>query len=262
VSNDGGHARSPGSYGTDCQYSYCVPNGGTTPTLHLAASDTYNGQPVLEADFAAASSAYSCGCARGGGQFYQHLYDSTTTVDAGNPGLGVLTPLSRTDLANSMTLHLRYYFKLPTTWDNGQAAKMVAGLYGGTEGGESGFNHGLGSFSTRYMERGGKGEIYLYTSCAGGAGADLSSGAFTYPADGQWHYLEQEVNRAGTGTVTVWFDGKQVLSDPMGCNISTIPFGGIFFSTFYGGHASSWGPKTKTSYETANYELSPNYIGP
>jgi hypothetical protein len=40
----------------------------------------------------------------------------------------------------------------------------------------------------------------------------------------------------------------------------TTPFGGIIFSTFYGGHASSWGPKVNTTIEWADFTIDTKFI--
>jgi hypothetical protein len=62
------------------------------------------------------------------------------------------------------------------------------------------------------------------------------------------------VNRSKQ-TITVWYDGKQVCSTKVS-GISTIPFTGVFFSTFYGGHEKSWGPKKTTHSYFANFSVS------
>jgi len=45
--DDNGSARSPDNYGEDCLYDYCVPLGGTTPTLSLSTDTSPAGNPVL-----------------------------------------------------------------------------------------------------------------------------------------------------------------------------------------------------------------------
>ncbi|MEZ0093441.1 discoidin domain-containing protein [Streptacidiphilus sp. EB129] len=202
---------------------------------------------ALQVTYGAGSSANSCGnCPNpGGGQFY---------TDLNSLGLGRLT--------TATTLDLKYHLKLPAGYDFGKAGKLP-GLYGGQIGQESGGNHGNG-WSTRYMWRGNSsaannGEVYLYTptnSGPTGYGVDLGLGDWKWAADGNWHTVEQMVNRS-TGNVTVWYDGAQVASlSGVASGIGGIPFSGVFFSTFYGGHDTTWGPKTTTHSSFADFSLS------
>ncbi|MFD7902755.1 polysaccharide lyase [Kitasatospora sp. NPDC059747] len=202
---------------------------------------------ALQVFYGAGSSANSCSdCpSSGGGQFY---------TDLPTLGLG--------DLANSTTLDLKYSLKLPAGFDFGKAGKLP-GLYGGSPGEASGGNHG-NAWSTRYMWRNpgsgaGDGEVYLYTptnSGPTGYGVDLGLGSWQWPADGAWHSVEQLVDR-GSGDVTVWLDGAQVFTQPgAGApDLASIPFSGVFFSTFYGGHDTSWGPSTDQYAYFAHFSL-------
>ncbi|GAA0798629.1 polysaccharide lyase [Spirilliplanes yamanashiensis] len=184
------------------------------------------------------SSAPSCtNCPTGGGaQFYTNL---------GAIGKG--------SWATGRTLSLKYEIKFPAGHDFGKGAKLP-GLYGGNPNEAAGGTHGNG-WSTRFMFRNGnKGQIYFYSPAGSGYGKDLGLGSWTFPADDQYHTIEQYVDR-NRQTTTVWFDGRQVLSTST-AGISGINFGGIFFSTFYGGHSTEWGPK-KTSYAWfKNFSLS------
>ncbi len=202
---------------------------------------------ALRVTYGAGSSADSCSdCPHpGGGQFY---------TDLKSAGLG--------GLAGSATLDLKYYARFPSGQDWGKAGKMP-GLYGGAIGQESGGNHGNG-WSTRYMWRGNSsaadnGEVYLYTptnSGPTGYGVDLGLGSWKWTADNHWHSVEQLVNRT-TGDVTVWYDGKQAyLGRHVASGIGSIPFSGVFFSTFYGGHDTTWGPKTTQHSYFADFSLS------
>jgi len=251
-------ARSPDCFGFVAPYT--PPNGGITistdkgPSGHAAAI-TYYG---------ANSSAFSCSCgsAKGGAQFYEELQDTRNTANVGqnignNPGAG------RPDLANARVLYLKYYVKFPVGFDFGKAGKLP-GFFGGTEGDESGFNTGPNSFSTRYMWRGTNGEVYEYDPAmpSGAAGNDLGAGNWHWQADGQWHSIEQSISITA-GSITVWYDGVQVYASGPGVMkgfSSTTPFGGIIFSTFYGGHDSSWGPKTNTTAEWADFTIDTKFI--
>ncbi|WP_201776232.1 polysaccharide lyase [Streptacidiphilus melanogenes] len=203
---------------------------------------------ALEVTYGAGSSAPSCtDCPNpGGAQFYTRL----ASLGGGSA------------LASSATLDLRYAVRFPTHHDFGKAGKLP-GLYGGQIGEESGGNHGDG-WSTRYMWRGANGvpnngEVYLYTptdSGPTGYGVDLGVGDWTWPADGKWHTVEQLVNRT-TGDVTVWFDARQVASfTGAASGIGSIPFSGVLFSTFYGGHDTTWGPKATSHTYFSDFSLS------
>ena len=222
---------------------------GQADLSEVADPTAPGGGSALRVYYGVGSSSNSCSdCPNpGGGQFYQKLSDLG--------GVG-------TQLANSETLDLKYSIKLPAGWDFGEAGKLP-GLYGGTIGQESGGTHGTDGWSTRYMFRGhdgtpNAGEIYLYTPTNAGPtgyGVDYF-GNWNWTADGAWHTVEQLVNRQ-TGSVTVWFDGKEVLQDAnIATGITNIPFSGVFFSTFFGGHDTTWGPKTAEYSYFADFSLS------
>jgi polysaccharide lyase-like protein len=219
---------------------------------------TPGGGPALRVVYGQGSSANSCGnCPNpGGGQFY------TSFADMGHSGF-----------ASAQVLYLRYYVKFQAGFDFGRGGKLP-GLYGGPISQASGGHHGQ-AFSTRYMWRdhtvGGSldtcssavacSEVYMYSpQVTKGYGLDLG-GAWHWQGDGNWHMIEQRVDRA-TGGVTVWYDGLQVMSrgGVLG-GVTGIPFSGIFFSTFFGGHDTSWGPsKTEHAY-FADFAVSTRYIG-
>jgi hypothetical protein len=95
---------------------------------------------------------------------------------------------------------------------------------------------------------------------ASGYGIDIG-GKWHWQGDGQWHMVEQAVNRA-SGHITVWYDGVQVLSAPdVVKDISSIPFSGVFFSTFFGGHDTTWGPSNDEFADFAGFAVSTTYIG-
>jgi hypothetical protein len=197
---------------------------------------------ALKVTYPAPSGPPSCGCGLGGGQFYQDL------TSAGLPSL-----------AAGQTLDLKYWYKFPVGFDFGKkTAGKMPGLYGGVPGCESGGQHCQGGWSTRYMWRGGSasapnGELYFYTSAGSGYGADLGVGSWKFAADGQWHSVEQLVN-VGTGQITIWSDGTQAFQTTQ--NLGGTPFSGVFFSTFHGGHDTSWSPSHTTTDEFADFTLS------
>ena len=227
-------------------------------------------------------SVVSGASAPGDGQALRVLYGQGSSAnscsDCANPGgaqfYTSLAAAGQASLHRAPVLYLRYYVKFPPGFDFGRGGKLP-GLYGGPIGGESGGNHG-GGFSTRYMWRDHEvsgsvsgcsrsvpcAEVYLYSpQAAHGYGQDLG-GQWQWQGDGRWHMVEQMVNRT-TGDVTVWYDGSQVLNEPGVLGDSTgVPFGGVFFSTFFGGHDTSWGPSQSEYAYFADFALGTHYIGP
>ena len=196
---------------------------------------------TLDVTYRAGSSARSCtNCpATGGGEFY------TLFAQLGHP-----------DWTTAPVLDLKYSLKFPAGFDFGHGGKLP-GLFGGKIGEESGGNHGQG-WSTRYMWRtsGGaaKGEVYFYSPTGSGFGKDLGLGKWKFAADARWHSVEQQVNRQKQ-TVTIWYDGRQVFTTKV-TGISGIAFSGVFFSTFFGGHDTSWGPKRTVHAYFADFSVS------
>ncbi len=211
-----------------------------------------DGGTALQVSYGQGSGAHSCyengDCpSPGGGQFYMDL-----------------TAMQRTDLANAPSLDLRYHVKFDTGFDFGRGGKLP-GLYGGAPGAESGGNHDGSAFSTRYMWRdhpsAGAGEVYYYSPTGSGYGDDLGLGDWQWAGDGQWHAVEQQVDRSA-GTVTVWVDGRQVFNEGGLSGLDRIPFSGVFFSTFFGGSDNTWGPGRDENAYFADFRLSTQYIGP
>ncbi|MER7673009.1 polysaccharide lyase [Kitasatospora sp. NPDC096128] len=238
-------------YGTpQWQHSWGVAAQGTWGAPDFGAVEdpaAPSGGPALRVTYGAGSSANTCtDCPNpGGGQFYTDL-----------------NALGLSALAQGPTLDLKYSVRFPAGRDWGKAGKLP-GLYGGKIGQESGGNHGAG-WSTRYMWRAAKGspdngEVYLYTpsnSGPTGYGVDEGLGDWHFQADDRWHTVEQLVNRS-TGDITVWYDGRQVhAATGTASGIGSIPFGGVLFSTFYGGHDTSWGPASTQQAYFADFSLS------
>jgi hypothetical protein len=194
----------------------------------------------------------SSGCVLGGGQFYQNL------VKAG-----------QTALHNSKTIDLKYYYKFPVGFDfGGQTAGKMPGLYGGVPGCESGGQHCNNGWSTRYMWRGGSstdpdGELYFYGGSGSGYGADVCLGNWHFPADGKWHAIDQLVDIT-TSVISIWSDRKLVChTDPAGSGKAAFasPVSGVFFSTFHGGHDTSWSPRKTTTDEFTDFTLATSTQG-
>jgi hypothetical protein len=231
---------------------------GQAQVSEVSDASAPGGSSVLRVIYGQGSSANSCGdCPNpGGGQFY------TSFANAGHA-----------ELARARALFLRYYVKFQPGFDFSRGGKLP-GLYGGAIGQESGGNHGQ-AFSTRYMWRDHQvagspadcstatpcSEVYLYSpALSSGYGLDIG-GSWHWQGDGKWHMVEQRVDRV-SGDLTVWYDGTRVLSMPGALNgASGTPFSGILFSTFFGGHDTSWGPSKQESAYFADFAVSTSYIG-
>ena len=203
---------------------------GTAPVLD---STLPTGGEALDVHYAAHSSGFSCAdCngAQGGIQF-----------TAAAPGLGGVS-----------ALYLKYYIKFPVGFDWGLEGKLP-GLLGGS------------LWWARLEWHSAKGTVHCPGSTCGGGvvitnpcttrEADVGRGTWSFSADGAWHSVEEYVNTAGSGTVTVWYDGKQAVSTTLACT-NNGSVGGIIFQTFYGGDATEWGPSVPTDVYFGGVETS------
>ncbi|GAA0503518.1 polysaccharide lyase [Saccharopolyspora thermophila] len=171
----------------------------------------------------------------------------------------IRSSIGRADLADARTLYLSYQVRFPADWDFGERGGKLPGLYGGPPGQATGGQHG-DAWSTRYMWRirsdEPKATVYVYDPSMGsGYGEDVGLGAWNWAADGQWHTVQQSVDRS-SGTITVWYDGREVLREQAVHEIADIPFGGILFSTFFGGHDTSWGPSRDVHAQFRDFRVS------
>jgi hypothetical protein len=210
--------------------------------------DRMSGQDgAVDVFYGQGSSAPSCeDCpSEGGGQFYSDF-----------------TAVGRGDLAEARSLQLTYQVRFPADWDFGKGGKLP-GLYGGKPGEAGGGNHGQ-AWSTRFMwrndngsgARSADGEVYVYDPSMGdGYGEDVGRGAWQWQADDQWHTVQQTVDR-DSGRIVVSIDGQQVLDEQGIQQISDIPFAGVFFSTFFGGHATEWGPSHDVHAQFRDFQVS------
>jgi MYXO-CTERM domain-containing protein len=203
---------------------------------------TPGGGQALRVGYPAPSGPPSCSCGIGGAQLYQ---------DLSMAGMAALV--------QSPTIDLKYYYNFPVGFDFGKnTGGKMPGLYGGPPGCESGGVRCDKAWSTRYMWRGGsasapRGEVYFYTASGSGFGEDLGLGSWNWQADGKWHSIEQLVNLT-TGKIVVWHDGVQKFTTTQ--KFGDTPLTGIFFSTFHGGHDTSWSPSHATAALFANFTLS------
>jgi hypothetical protein len=180
---------------------------------------------VLSVSYAAGSSAPSAGAPYGGAQ--------------------ICIPFARGPQTSAT---LTYRVRFPVGFQFVKGGKLP-GLYGGVEPFSGGGHNGNG-WSMRLMWRaGGAGELYAYIAGVGGYGQDIGRGNFNFLADGQWHTLSEHIllNTSGqsNGSVSLTYNGGTVIA-AAGLDITDThtPISGLFFSTFYGGHDSSWSPSS------------------
>lgn len=158
------------------------------------------------------------------------------------------------------TATLTYRVRIPPRFDFVKGGKLP-GLYGGVEP-FSGERHNANGWSLRLMWRtNGAGEIYAYIAGKTGYGLSIQRGAFTWPADGNWHTVSEHalLNSPGQadGVAALSLDGAVVIN-ATGLDITdtATPISGLFFSTFYGGRDKSWAPSTTTHIDFTNFSAS------
>jgi Polysaccharide lyase 14 len=160
--------------------------------------------------------------------------------------------------ADDATLSYQILFPVGTQFIKGG---KLPGLCGGQCW--TGSNNGPGGWATRFMWRsGGAGEVLLSDATTTGYGTDLGLGSWTFLADGFWHTLSQTIhlNTPGLadGTIDVSYNGVHVahfggvaFRTDAGTRIDS-----LMFSTFYGGHDSSWAPTVTQHFDFATFHIS------
>lgn len=192
---------------------------------------------VLTVAYPAGSTAPSAGAPYGGAQICEPFTSGPRT---------------------SATLTYQVRFPQGFQWVKGG---KLPGLYGGVEP-FSGKKHNDNGWSLRLMWRtNGAGEIYAYIAGQSGYGLSIDRGGVTWLADGQWHTVSLHVvlNSPGNadGSASLSVDGVTgINSTGMTITSTNTQIGGIFFSTFYGGHDRSWAPSAPTSIDFSNFAVS------
>jgi Polysaccharide lyase 14 len=164
-------------------------------------------------------------------------------------------------------LYLQYSVRFQPDFDFVRGGKLP-GLYGGTVTGGQNIPDGTDGFSTRYMWRGGgDGEVYAYLPTSEDHGTSLGRGCWYFPTN-QWVAIQQRVKLntpgASDGEVTVWQDGRQVLSQ-RGVTYRTtdqLKIDGVFFSTFFGGGDESWASPVDQYADFAGFTVSSSFVPP
>jgi hypothetical protein len=232
-----GSASSPSGTGTSAGLDGFFAPAFTAPSFcHFSEQNYSITGGVLTVFYPAGSTAPSAGAPYGGAQ--------DCLPGASGP-------------KTSATLSYRVRFPVGFQWVKGG---KLPGLYGGDEP-FSGGAHTSNGWSLRLMWRsGGAAEIYGYTANTSGYGDDYQGGTFL--ADGQWHTVSEHVqlNTSGVanGVATLAIDGAQVVTvNNLDITNTATPIGGLFFSTFYGGHDATWAPTAAMHVDFSAFTIGP-----
>jgi polysaccharide lyase-like protein len=154
---------------------------------------------------------------------------------------------------------LTYSVRFPVGFQWVKGGKLP-GLCGGACW--TGSSNGPGGWTTRFMWRsGGAGEVLLSDATTTGYGSDLGLGKWNFVADGRWHTIRQHVHLntpgAADGFVDVTYDGVLVahLTGITFRTSSATHVDSLMFSTFFGGHDSSWAPTALQRIDFATFRL-------
>ncbi len=154
---------------------------------------------------------------------------------------------------------LTYKVRFPSGFQFVKGGKMP-GLCGGAC--YTGGTNGQAGWSARFMWRtGGAAESYVYSATTSGYGDSLGRGDWYWTPDSAWHTVSQHVhmNTPGVadGTIDVSIDGVPV-SHQVGITFrvdGSVHIDSLMFSTFYGGHDSSWAPTADQHLDFAEFHL-------
>ncbi|HEY0797862.1 MAG TPA: hypothetical protein VGD50_01860 [Candidatus Baltobacteraceae bacterium] len=199
------------------------------------------GGDALDVHYAAHSSGFSCsdcGGAQGGIEFEALSLPSI--------------PL------NANALYLEYYIKFPVGFDWGLEGKLP-GLQG-ANGWEARVEWHSATGTTHCPGATCGGGVLIDNACTGSE-LPVGRGSWTFAADGQWHSVQEYVNTNGSGTVTLWYDGKQAVTTNLECS-NNQPVNALFFQSFYGGDSAKYGPSKATDIYFGGVQTSTAMIAP
>ena len=185
---------------------------------------------------------------------------STSPSSGASGGAQALLPMTGAP-SDDATLTYSIRFPVGFTWVKGG---KLPGLCGGQCW--TGSNNGPGGFATRFMWRtGGVGEVLLSDATTTGYGTDLGRGtSFSWSADGRWHTISQHLhlNTPGQadGYIDVAYDGAAVAHFAgitfRAAGDAAVHIDSLMFSTFFGGHDSTWAPSSTQHIDFASFRLS------
>lgn len=169
---------------------------------------------------------------------------------------------------NKERLNLTYSVRFPQSFSFVKGGKLP-GFYGGEVYSGQRPPDGTNGFSTRYMwNRDGRGSAYVYSPEIGGHSFDhgihygLGNWSFV---KGEWLDMRQQVrlNEPGQddGRIQVWMNDQEVLHQ-RGMRyrgVENLEFGGVFFSTFFGGSDSTWATPVNMHLDFANFQVNDSF---
>jgi len=193
------------------------------------------------------------------GGFVEVTYPAGSSAPSSGKGGGAQAKLAIA-AGSSDDATLTYQLRFPVGFDWVKGGKLP-GLCGGKCW--TGSDNGPGGWAARLMWRtGGAGEVLLSDATTSGYGSDLGLGDWHFAADGQWHTLTEHVhlNTAGEadGYIDVTYDGMtvaQLTGITFRAAGDTDQIDSLMFSTFFGGHDSSWAPPTTTTIDFAKFSV-------
>ncbi len=156
-------------------------------------------------------------------------------------------------------LSYRIKFSDDFSWGSKNKGGKLPGLIGGEHCGSDFHCDGTDGFSARYMWRGeGYPEVYLYSydmerSQYGDDIPFMIDGEKMQFETGKWYTITQhiKINSSATsddGILEVWADNQQVISlDDITYVTNDQLIDALYFSTFHGGHNSTWAPENDSS---------------
>ena len=154
------------------------------------------------------------------------------------------------------TLSFQIRFPIGYTWVKGG---KLPGLCGGQCW--TGSSNGPGGWAGRFMWRsGGAGEVLLSDATTTGYGTDLGLGSWHFQADGRWHALSEHVHMNTLGQANGWIDvtyNGALVAHFTGITFRTdtaTHIDSLIFSTFFGGHDSTWAPTTAQRIDFAAFQ--------
>lgn len=232
----------PPPSGSACPSPGAFPVGTFAPAFVGPATRTFSQQYItsigsyVETCYPAGSSAPSSG-APGGAQ-------AKLPLASGAP--------------DDATLTYQIRFPVGFSWVKGGKLPGLCGAQCWT-----GSSNGPGGWAGRFMWRaGGAGEVLISDATTTGYGTDLGLGNWYYQADGQWHTLTEHVhmNTPGQadGFIDVTYNGSLV-GHFTGITFRTdtaTHVDGLMFSTFFGGHDSTWAPSSPQRIDFAGFTVS------
>jgi hypothetical protein len=193
------------------------------------------------------------------GSYVEACYPAgSTSPSSGSPGgAQAQLPIS-SGPTSDVTLTYRIRFPVGFQWVKGG---KLPGLCGGQCW--TGSNNGPGGWAARFMWRsGGAGEVLLSDATTTGYGSDLGLGSWSFQADGQWHTLTEHVHMNTPGQTDGWIDvtyNGAVVAHLTGIEFraagDTDQIDSLMFSTFFGGHDSSWAPSANMTIDFAGFSV-------